>query len=325
MADFTIPMENGVNRSDDELRLSLGFVRVAEGASYQPDDKDRLYKIGGRTIAATLTSPQSTTPYGIRQFQFDTQSNQIVLLANSQLYRQTAATTLGAWTSVNDLAGSPAPFLRSGIFLKAVPDGLNRWVTWTGAQNERPLIHDEDGNVRFLSLKWPERPTLTSLTTIPTAVRPTSTLTPTSITVDGVTTAPSGGFSTPTNAYDNDFTTQATATRTSAGVTATTFSFASTTYTSQTLYVHLNTSSQQPYRSDPRKQQLNSGTEAIRANMYVRVSTNSTDGTDGTWTQVYAGIVPIATKVVSFNLTNQGSAVILRVQVILKYFRKSVV
>ena len=142
MASFSELFSNGVDRSNDELRLGEGFARVIEGAMYMPDDPDRLYKIPGRTTAATLSSPQSTNPKGLRQLQFDTRPSQLLLLANSQLYRQNASTSLAAWTSVNDLQGTPVAFPRTGSFLKAIPDGLNRWISWTaGSGSERPLIH----------------------------------------------------------------------------------------------------------------------------------------------------------------------------------------
>lgn len=319
MADFPVSFQNGVNRSDDETRLPEGFARYIEGAVYMPDDGTRLFKIQGYSSALTLGSPQTTTPYGLRFAQFDTQSSQLFLLANSQLYRQTAAQTLSTWTSVNDLQGSPAAFSRAGTFLKMLPDGLNRWVSWTGAASERPLIHDEDSNVRFLSLKKPTRPTLSDLTVTPTVVRPTSSVTPSTVQTDGtIGVVVTGGFANPTLAYDGDLTTQATATLSANGCIATAWAFAAGTWSGQTLYVHLDTSSLPPYSSDPRLTVYKGG-EPVIGQLYVRYSTNSTNGTDGTWTQIFGSPVPVSSRVVSFNLPDQVSSATLRVQVILHY------
>jgi hypothetical protein len=222
MAEYREAFSNGVDRSNDELRLGEGFARVIEGAIYMPDDPDRIYKMPGRTLAATLSSPQSITPYGLRHIQFDTQPSQLLLLANAQLYRQTAATTLSSWTSVNDLQASPVAFPRSGTFLKTLPDGLNRWVSWTGG-SERPLIHDEEGHVRFLSLNKPGTPTLATITppgSPPAVIFPTSTAAASypltaSMDINGAgahvdgNRSGTGWFST-ANAYDGNLTTFAT-------------------------------------------------------------------------------------------------------------------
>jgi hypothetical protein len=317
MADFSVGLTNGVDRSNDETRLAPGFARSITNAIYLPDNGDRLFKIPGRTNALTLGSPQTTTPYGLAFLQFDTQASQHLLLANGQFYRQAASQALGAWTSVNDQQGSPVAFPRTGTFLKALPDNLGRWIVWTGAL-ERPLLIHEDGFARFLGLKHPnDRPTITALTTAITATRANAGADSVgSATLEGSSVTFSGSFANKSNAFDGNVNTQSTTTRASAGGTGVVFSFPAGTTNSTALFVSISTTSLAPTTSDPRDPISGLPRESsLSAKMYVQVSTDS--GTN--YTTVYTAAVPLRVTNVQFNLSDGIAQANLRARVILRY------
>lgn len=342
---FILPLSNGVDRSNDETRMAEGFARTITNAIYVPDDPDRLFKHPGRTSACTLASPLTTTPYGIRHLQFDntsavtgTPASQLLILANAAFYTQNEGTSLGGgvtsnpstgWVSVKDKEGSPVAYARTGTFLKAVHDGLNRWIVWTGA-NERALLIDNDLNGRFLGLLQPEALTATTSTAAPVAVRPTSdavatgtsvvdktTLTFSSITDSAGTahgfinpaTTGNDGTNDASNAYDTDNATFAQVYRNSVGVTGSTFTFASASYSSQKIYVTLDGTA--PNSGSTNKSNPN----VTKAIGYVQVSVNG--GT--TFTTIWQAQLPVARTTISYGLADQGSAVTIVVRSFIRY------
>jgi hypothetical protein len=168
--DLTI--DKGENTIMDSKRLPEGFLELIDGWIFMPDDPDQLHKIPGRSEAATLPAGVTNdNAKGIVHLQFDNSANVVVLLGNDKLYEATAGDTLGAWAVVQDSAGTD--FGVTGDFLKAVADGANRWILWSGAEDERALIRDEDGNWRLLGMLQPGQP---SLTTTPVTGGPAPTI-----------------------------------------------------------------------------------------------------------------------------------------------------
>lgn len=208
MADVPYRLDNGLNTSGDPLRLPPGYLERCEGAIYMPDDPDRLHKHPGRSSVGTLPAAATTAnTKGFVHLQYDEADDKFILYANSQLYEITAATSgilAGNWTSVQD-QGTPTAYARSGSFLKAIPDGDNGWIMWTGADEERPIIREEGGHAWFLGLAKPVAPTLSAITSTPTVVRPTGRAAAAgSVTAGGSSLTVTQDWDQPTNAYDDD-------------------------------------------------------------------------------------------------------------------------
>ncbi len=148
----------GKNTAIDELRLPPGWLKRILGWYYRPDDPDRPHKYPGRSLAAALPgAATAANTKGIAHLQYDNGDDQIIVAANSKLYQADAGLTLGAWTTAADAFA--ADFARTGAYLKVIGVGNNSYVLWTGAVSERPLVRDEDGHWRYLSMKPPLAPT----------------------------------------------------------------------------------------------------------------------------------------------------------------------
>jgi hypothetical protein len=175
---------------------------------YMPDDPDRPHKHPGRSEAGVLPAAASAAnTKGLVHLQYDNADDKFVLYANSQLYEVTAATSgigAGDWADIED-QDTPTAYARAGGFLKAIPDGDNGWIMWTGADEERPIIREEDGHSWYLGLAKPIAPTLSDITSTPTVVRPTSSAAAAgSITVGSGSETVTQDWDQPALAYDND-------------------------------------------------------------------------------------------------------------------------
>ena len=145
MADFILPIDKGNNTAHDPTRLKPGFLVRTHEFIYMPDDLDRLHKMPGRTLAGTKPAGLSSLD-GIVYCQYDNAADVIVSYGDDGagtnfLYRATASTTLGAWVEIDGPAAA-SDIHPTGSFLKAIPDGRNRWILWTGGQDDRPVVMD---------------------------------------------------------------------------------------------------------------------------------------------------------------------------------------
>lgn len=302
MPDLEIKVHNGLATAPDELRLSEGFLRLARNLFYKPNDPERPWKVPGRTAASTL--PSTAANYGLKFAQFDTGSF-LLALANGSVYRAPASQAITTWTTLKDAQAIPVAFPRTGTFLKALHDGANNYILWDGSTS-RALILDSDGNTRFYGLdKPPSAPTLNSTTsTAGTAIRPT-----TSDTTD---------FATPSNAYDTDENTAATATLAdSPGATKITkwSGFPSTAVSGHVIYVRLATSSRPPQDSSGLEANGVDGAENLVASLKVEVSENS----GGTWTTIFQQNAPASQRWVSYNIVSAINLNTIQVRATLTY------
>ncbi len=155
MPPLDLPVDKGENTVMDSKRLPPGFLELLDGWVYMPDDPDQLHKIPGRSEAATMPAGVTADNVkGLVHLQFNNAANKVVLLGNSKLYEADDGDTLGAWAEVQD--GNGAAFSMEGDYLRAVADGANRWVLWSGTNagdDERALIRDEDGGWRRLGMQ----------------------------------------------------------------------------------------------------------------------------------------------------------------------------
>ena len=281
MPDLAITFNNGVDASSDELRAKEGFVRKVRGMYFDNRDADRLHALPGRTLAGT--APSTTSVRDLAFLQFDGPSyHQLLVWANSKIYEAQAGTSGLSFSAAQDQQSTPADFSQSGSSPKAIHDGQNRWVCWSGADNERPLVRDYDGTWRYLSLKPPAAaPTLTAINSAGTITRP-----------DGYT-AISGyaRLNYQSNAYDADDTTSANRLLVLSGQAGEdyTFSKAGAVGASHTLYVKLG--------SEP-----SDGSPDAEATMIVKLSEDG--GTS--WITIFSQAVPVATTTASVQLTDSS-------------------
>lgn len=215
MANIALRIDNGLNTSGDPLRLGPGFLRVCEGAIYMPDDPDRPHKHPGRTEAGVLPAAATTAnTKGLAFLQYENADDKFVLLANSQFYQVTAATSgilAGDWADVADAQSTPVAFPRTGSYLKAIPDGDNGWIMWTGA-SERAIIREQGGHSWFLGLKRPLPLTVSKITIAPTDTVPDSSSSiTTEFSFNGNNITPTKTWQNPSNAFDTDIDTFALA------------------------------------------------------------------------------------------------------------------
>lgn len=193
MADIPVIGIFGVDQTTDETRLKEGFLRKIKGARLRADDRDRLWKLSGRTLAGTL--PSTTNVKGLLYLKHSRYSTAEILVGatNGYLYEEDAGTSLPTWNQVWNQDDDPFPF--TGSNPKAIPDGNDSWIVWSGA-SESPLIRDNDATWRRLGLAQPNRLVLSSLLTSQTAAAP-----------DAHAAGPTSGsdqLDSPTNAYDSD-------------------------------------------------------------------------------------------------------------------------
>lgn len=309
----TLPFSLGKNSAVDGLRPPPGWLKEFSGWHYKPDDPDRPHKWPGRTLAAALPGAATAlNTKGIAHLQFDNGSNKVVVAANSRFYEATDGLTLGAFTTAKDAAA--ADFVRTGgTFLKAISDGKNRSIVWDGAPNTRPLVRDEDGTWRLLSMKKASPVASASVIgAFPTEFRPDR-----SATATGALT----GFNNPANAYDLSQTTSASLPIAATGTRGTMWDFtaapggAPADTTGLLLQLRVGTSSLPPdVDFDPTGGGAGGTTEALNASLRVRVSENN----GGAWTTVFQKAVPVGTVTIQYAL---GATIWtdLQVEVVLIY------
>jgi hypothetical protein len=291
--DFVLPLDKGVNTALDQKRLPAGFMRECAGAIYIPDDPDRLHKIPDRSTAGTLPgAATAANTKGLQHLEYENGDNQLLLFANGKLYKTDAAVSLTAFSSIQNAV--PADFALTGDFLKVIPSGRNEWIAFTGA-NERPVIIDEDGNARYISMKKPSQPTLAAVSGVATEYRPNSSA------ADGA----NAQFDTPANAYDSSDTTAASKAVSSAQTVGNVWDFAATGVAStsgHTLYVKLGASSLPPDSQwEPGGSGGSAGTsEAVTARLEVAVSEDN----GSNFTTFYTQLIPTGTVIASIALTN---------------------
>lgn len=324
MTDFLIPRSKGRKTSGDELAFPPGFSTKLTNVVFLPNDAERVHKIPGRTVASVLGSPQTTTPYGITYLQFDNDQNKIVLLANSKFYESTAGPTLSSWSSANDQNGSP--FSRTGTRIKSIEDGRNMNIVWSGADNERALVRDQDGNWRMLSMNKPAlAPTVAAVTTTPTYTRPGSNAQGTGTSPTSPHPSITGAYSDPTLAYDQNLLTYAHATlSTPATAYATDYIFSGgTTINGQTLNVKLATSSLAGFGPGTRQRQPSGGggtgppPEPLEAKTWLAISVDG--GTN--YTYFYNAPAPTVATTIQYTISAGGAVTFdsLRVRALFEY------
>lgn len=318
--------DKGVS-NQDEGRTPQGFVTFMQNWIYDPDDRDRVFKIFGRTSAGAFPSAATAAnTKGFDYLQYDNNINKLVVCANASLYTQTivpnggtvAPALSGGWTQITDKAASPAAFPRNGNFLKVLPSGDNRYICFTGYDGERPLIRDEDGDWHYLGMNKPDAVTLAAVSSAAQITRASGT--PTNPTTSDFGTVDAGGFANTANAYDGDattyaskglFLTQGGAIRRAGTIWK--FAAASTTSGAQKLFVTLAISGLPPGNENIGG--FEGGTEPAVANVYVQVSING----GSTWTTIFTGSSPLSNTTVSYDVASGVTWTNIWVQVIFEY------
>lgn len=201
---------NGYVSARDPYDMLPGEMQRALGMTYRPGDS-RAWKQLGRTAFGTVLA--SNEIKGLALCLFDDGSDKLVAYSGTALYGATPGTT-GTFTAL--ATGLSA----SGETLTAVQQD-DRWYLGNGVDRNRVL--KSDGTVRLHGLQSPSTaPTVAVGSGAGTTANPT---------------ANSGSFTNPTFAYDGDDTTFASATRTSAGSTTHTWTWAANTASSKQLEV----------------------------------------------------------------------------------------
>jgi len=291
MAESTISLEfgNGIRHAHDQKRLPPGFSERIEGAYYVPEDEDQLHKLFGRTVALD----SSEAPKGIVHLQFDGADGLVLIYKGTTIYRATAVQgTLGTLTSLKDAQTVPVAYSRTGTFLKAIPATDNRWIVWTGAINERPLLVDSTGRATRLGMRKPN----TKVTNVAKLLSPLVAIRP-----DAGTQAP---FADPTygnvtqwfndvaNAYDGDDFTCASKSISAAGIVGSDFTFTDAGLSfGHTLSVTVATSSLPPTGDrDSEGGKGGGATESFTGRMIIRLA-HTTLGS--VFSTVYEGPAPL--------------------------------
>jgi hypothetical protein len=178
MGKFALTWEKGRNTVDAETSLPNGFLAVCTGFMYLPDSL-LLHKIPGVYAAHDLPSgATNANTAGLMAVKM--RSHSYMLAATQSKISSAAFVTEGStqeaddatglpqpqfftdavdgfdtWVDLQDRQGTPVDFPFGGQFLKAIPDGRNRWIAWSGSESERALVLDEDMNARMLSMRQP--------------------------------------------------------------------------------------------------------------------------------------------------------------------------
>jgi hypothetical protein len=176
MGQFALTWDKGRNTVDAETSLPNGFLTVCNGFIYLPDSF-LLHKIPGAYEVHDLPSgATNVNTAGLVAIKM--RSHSYMLAATQDKLSSAAFVTEGStqeadevegsaqaefftdavdgfdsWVDLQDRDSTDFPF--SGQYLKAIPDGRNRWIAWSGSESERALVLDEDMNARYLSLRQP--------------------------------------------------------------------------------------------------------------------------------------------------------------------------
>jgi hypothetical protein len=157
MSKLQISFEKGNNDVDQETNLDAGFMKASKGVFYFPDGRRKFQKIPGNVLAGALPSGASdSNTNGIEFAKFKTTGDYVFAATQNKLsYALISGSTIGAWTDVEDKQAVPVDFPFTGSAPKAIVDGRNRYIFWSGNSGERPLVINEDGAARFLGMRPP--------------------------------------------------------------------------------------------------------------------------------------------------------------------------
>ena len=170
--------DKGVS-NQDEVRLPQGFVTFMQNWIYDPDDRDRIFKIFGREACGSLPSGATTgNTFGLGYLQYENSPNKFIVLSGGALYETVVADRIGAWTQVVDKQAVPAAFPITGSLIKTIATGDNRYIVFDGSANMRPMIRDEGGDWHYLGLNAASPVTVSGVNLIAVTVRPTLATTP---------------------------------------------------------------------------------------------------------------------------------------------------
>ncbi len=295
-AHVTLGGWRGLASGRDPLALDPGELTVARGLWFKPDDpSSRAWKLPGRTDATAGASGgtvgTTTTVRAIEHLQFDAaHTSQLVVWANSNLYRGAASTAVNTWTTIKDVQSpTPVAFTQSGTKPKALHDGRGRWILWSGVSGERPLLIDSSLNARYLGLRAPNQPSLADNTTVEATRRATG--------VDA-----GGTWSNTASAYDADSDTNSSVARSSAGSSLQVWNFSSvgpgTGTSNHRLIVRFGTSSLPPESASYPGRGEDVGapvTEPLVASLKIEYTINADAGTP-TWNTLFDGSIPVVVQ-----------------------------
>ena len=176
MPTLVLPLDKGINTREEPSQLEPGWLWNCRGWIYEPDDAAHLWKLPGRTAWGTIT-PAAAYIRGLEYLQYDypvnastdTVRDRIVAWdEDGQLWEAAGSYEAGAAAKAltkSQMAGSDLTF--PGQAPKAVHDGANKWIMFTGGRGEsRPIVRSVDGVYRPLGLTVPaSAPTLEAETT----------------------------------------------------------------------------------------------------------------------------------------------------------------
>jgi hypothetical protein len=311
MPPLTLSASKGRRSSGAQIALPPDTLSRCVDAIYVPEDPEWPHKHPGRTSAGALPSGfTAANTYDIAHAGFST-TDKVLVLGNSKIVRATGGATLGAFADLEDL--DSADFARTGTYLRAIPDGWRRAVLFTGAASERPLVLDEDNNVRFLSLKKPsDTGTLAATATTPTIARPDSPEGTPATCSEGTVTA---NFSNTANARDGDASTYASGYLTAPGIIASDWEFtdAGNTPSAQKLNVRFATSSLPP--GDVELPADRRTTESVSAYVVVQISVDN----GAAFTTVFNNNVPVGDTTIQFDVGSGVAWASIIVRVIFRY------
>lgn len=313
--------------SQDDTRLGEGFVVFMQNWVYDADDRDRIFKIQGRTSSGALPGAATAgTTWGFDHFQYDNDNSKIVMLTNFSFYEQAILQTgsnpptlSGGWTQIKDKQAVQVAFPRNGTFFKTIPSGDNRYIAFSGDEDERPLIRDEDGDWHFVGLNKPIAPDLAAVTLAAVITRATGT--PANPLTSDFGSVDYGGFGqlSPNRAADGDLATYClkvlnTYPGTNPKRGGTDFKFSGGAIgAAQKLFIVLGISGLPPEGSAGGD--FGGGEEACVTNLYIQVSTNG----GGAWTTVYIGHGPLSKTTVQTDVAAGTTFSNLWVRVIFEY------
>lgn len=177
MADIKFDWKKGLRTSKSIFEVEPGELWVSEGVYYRPDDDDCLWKLPGRKAVTTPSLTATLAPDGIVGMYYPDGVTSVAaamdytgLSTSRVIHEIVASTSPTAWTLKYGPNGNVMQC--DGSFLKGLPDGLDRWLLFSGNENERAIVRDKSGNLRRIGLQKPGgKPALTAVTLTPTVTR----------------------------------------------------------------------------------------------------------------------------------------------------------